>query len=58
MRLYKILYDGEQYFVEAISFPQAIDVWKRHVKDAWGADYDGTEEPESVELLSEEPVLR
>lgn len=57
-KLYHVQYDHVSYWVEAISFAQAIDRWKRHVKVQWGADYDGTEEPDSVHLVHGEPVIR
>lgn len=58
MKLYQIMFDGEARFVEAESFAAAIEVWKQVKAIEWGEDYDGTEEPESVSLMSDEPVLR
>jgi hypothetical protein len=44
--------------VEAPSFGEAVKVWRSHVKELWGMEYTGEEEPESVELMHEEPVIR
>jgi len=57
-KLYHVQFDNESYYVEAPSFALAIEAWKRHVAALWGADYDGTEEPESVALVHDEPVIR
>lgn len=56
--LFNITFDGEQYWVEAGSFQEAIDAWKERVKQEWGPDFDGTELPDSVVRLSEDPVIR
>jgi len=56
--LYHAQFDGESYYIEARNFHGAIDTWKRHVAKAWGQNFDGTEEPESVALIHEEAVLR
>lgn len=56
--LYHVRYDGQDYYVEAHCFPVAIGRWKNHVKKLWGREYDGTEEPESVALVHEGPVIR
>ena len=58
MKLYRIEFDGESYWVEAECFAYAIDKWKIHVKILWGDDYDGTEEPESCTLIHNDPVIR
>ncbi len=52
MKLYHVQYDHESYYVEAPSLPAAVETWKRHVA------YDGTEEPESIALIHDEPVIR
>ncbi len=56
MRLYRILFDGEREHVEAPTFGEAIDLWRAHGVTAH--DVDGSEEPESVELVDDEPVIR
>jgi hypothetical protein len=58
MKLYLVQYDGECYYVEATDFGDAIGLWRAHVRRAWGADFDGTEEPESVALMHEDAVIR
>lgn len=58
MKLFHVQFDGQSYWVEAPNFPVAIELWKRHVAVAWGTDYDGDEEPESVALVHDEPVIR
>ncbi len=57
MKLYHIQFDGQSFWVEAESFRLAIVQWGEHVKILWGDDYDGTEEPESVHLVHDEPVI-
>ena len=58
MKLYHVQFDGQSYWIEADSFANAVLVWKDHVRQVWGVDYDGTEEPESVHLVHDEPVLK
>ncbi len=56
MFVYRILFDSQFYVVAARSFDSAIKQWKVHVKEKWGEDYDGTEQPESVERIDGEFV--
>lgn len=58
MNLYHVQFDGQSYWVEAGDFGTAVILWKGHVKDLWGEDYDGTEQPDSVHLVHDEPVIR
>lgn len=58
MNLYLVQYDSQYYYVEAPGFSEAIDLWKGHVKKLWGDEYDGTEQPESVAHVHDEPVVR
>lgn len=51
MNLYRIVFDGTPYFVEAKNFGEAIGLWHCHVREEWGKDYEGTEEPEEVQLI-------
>lgn len=55
MRLYRILYESEDSYVEAESMPAAIAAWKAHIALVCG---DGTEEPEACGLVHDEPVVR
>lgn len=57
MSLYHIQYDGEPYYVEAPGFGEAVEVFKAHLKEI-DNEIDGRNEPDSVALLSEEPVIR
>lgn len=57
-KLFCVRYDGEDYYVEAHCFPVAIERWRQHVAKLWGGEYDGNEEPESVALIHDEPVIR
>lgn len=53
--LYRISFDGPDQYVEAESFAMAIVAWKAHCRtDDPGFD----EEPTSVHLISQEPVVR
>lgn len=58
MNLYLIHYDSQPFYVEAPDFAAAIEFWHAHVKELWGDDYEGDEQPESVALVHEEPVVR
>jgi len=58
MKLYCIQFDNQPRYVEAESFAKAVEAWRRWAAKEWGEDYDGTEEPESVALISDEPVIR
>lgn len=58
MNLYRIMFDGQEFFVEAPSFAVAIELWTKHVAVLWGTDFDGTEQPESCELIHDERVIR
>jgi len=58
MNLYHIQYDNQSYWVEAAKLAEAVEVWKLHVKRLWGDEYDDTEEPESIALVNDEPVIR
>lgn len=58
MKLYMVQFDGQQYYIEAESFRKAIEAWRRHVAVLWEEDYEGTEEPESVALVHDDPVIR
>lgn len=58
MNLYHVQYDGETYYVEAVCLGNAAKLWKQHVKELWGVDYEGTEEPESIALVHDSRVIR
>ena len=58
LNLYLLIYDDEHYYVEAPRLNEAVSIWKKHVEKYWGDDYDGTEEPQSVQLIHEKPVVR
>lgn len=58
MKLYHVQFDGTSFWIEAQSFADAVGLWKAHVFGLWESDYDGTEEPESVHLVHDEPVIR
>jgi len=58
MKLYHVQFDGASFFIEAENYADAVAIWKAHVKVLWENDYDGTEEPESVHLIHDEPVIK
>lgn len=58
MNLYLVIYDGQHFYVEAKNFAQAIELWTEHVKEVWGDDFDGTEQPESCAHIHDEAVIR
>ncbi len=58
MRLYKVTFDNQPEFVEAPDFGSAVLIWREHLMATNPGDFDGTENPESLELISESPVIR
>jgi len=58
VKLYHIQFDGESYWVEAPTFRGAIEAWKVEVRERWGDDFQDTDEPDSVHLVHDEPVIR
>jgi hypothetical protein len=52
MKLYHLQADGESFWVEAESFTAAIAAWRAYVH------YQANEEPDSVQLVHDEPVIR
>ena len=60
MNVYKIYcdLDGSTTIVEAPGFGEAIDLWRQHSAKKWGDDYEGDEQPQSVEMINDEPVVR
>jgi len=61
MNLYHVRsskYDGQSFWIEAESFAAALETWKAHVKVLWDSDYMETDQPESVHLVHDEPVIR
>lgn len=61
MSVYLVKFDGGSRIVEAESFGAAVRLWNgAMLKEFGGEDSGWTEEdqPESVELLDEEPVIR
>lgn len=58
MPLYSVTFDGTSTFIEAESFVAALSAWREWGRIEWGSGYDGAEEPESVNLVSDEPVFR
>ena len=58
MKLYMIQFDGQRDYVEAESYGAALKAWHAHMMIEQAPDWDGTEEPESVALVHDEPVIR
>lgn len=57
--LYRILFDNQPDYVEADNFTRAIDLWREHlIASNEPGDFDESVQPESVELVHEEYVLR
>lgn len=56
MSLYLFLADDESFYVEANSIVLALDAWRKYLqKEDCGT---GTEEPESIACVANEPVIR
>ncbi len=58
MNVYMIQFDASNRVVEAPSFADAINAWRAAMQEEWGVEYDGTEEPDSVSLVDDLPVIR
>lgn len=58
MNLYHIEFDGQNYWVEAPTYGEAIRLWKEHVAKLWGGDYQENDEPDSCHKVHDEPVIR
>lgn len=58
MKLYLVQYDGTSWYIEAASFGDALVAWRNHVAVEWGDDYADGDEPESVALVHDRPVVR
>ena len=59
LKVFQVHYDGEQELVEAVSFGAAVEKWKEHLLAENDNDLELLdEEPESVVLLSTDPVIR
>lgn len=58
MCLYMVQWDSVRWYIEAPGFAEAIQTWHRVVKEQWGSDYEGTEQPEQVVLVHDEGVFR
>lgn len=57
-KLYHVQFDHQSYWIEAVSFAKAVEAWRKHVAKLWGDDYQETDEPDSVHLVHDEPVIR
>jgi hypothetical protein len=58
-KLYRVMFDCEYDYIEAKSFGAAVEIWRRHLIDEnEPGDIEATVEPESVELVHDEPVRR
>jgi hypothetical protein len=59
MKLYRVTFDGQPDYIEAYSFGGAVAIWRNHlIATNQPGDFENDVEPESVELLHEQPVLR
>ena len=57
MNLYHVQFDGESRWVEAESMGECVKKWLACVRsEPDNADFEG--EPDSVHLVSDEPVIR
>jgi hypothetical protein len=58
LKLFAVMYDGDNDYVEAETMRDAIAIWHAHMKLQNGNDWFGDEEPESCSLVIGKPVLR
>lgn len=56
MNIYQISFDGESHLVEAPTMADAIKTWQVEMAN-WGGE-DFQEDPESIVLVSDKPVIR
>lgn len=58
-KLYRITFDGEPDYIEAVDFGAAIEIWRaKLIAENEPGDFDDDVEPESVNLEHDRPVLR
>ena len=57
MNVYVVQFDGEQDYVEAGCFGDAVALWKA-MKQREAAPDEFEDEPESVVFLADRPVIR
>ncbi len=54
MSVYRVLDDdGEFQIVEACTFGKALETWKSWARQTWGSAFEETDEPESLEKISD-----
>ena len=58
MNLYHVQWDGGSRYVEAATFGDAVKLWREAMRDEWGDDLRPDDEPDSVALVDDQPVLR
>lgn len=63
LKVYRITYDGEDRYVEAETFGQAVEVWSEYMVAQWKRDEDYEEgdedrQPASVEHVGDYGVIR
>lgn len=64
MKVYLVRWDGDDRIVEAASFGEAIKAWRTAKIVEWlenneyKAEEDDQREPDSVQEISDEPVIR
>ena len=55
--IYCIVFDGEQDYVEASGYAEAVALWKEAMRQECAPD-EFDDEPESVMYLTDRPVIR
>ncbi len=56
MSLFHLVFDGESYYVEALSMVIAITAWEQRMEADTGQSFD--DDPEMVQLVHEGDVIR
>lgn len=58
INLYMVQFDGQQWYVESSDFGGACKKWLNAMRDVWGDDWEGNEQPQQVVLIDDKPVIR
>lgn len=58
LKLYHLTFDGQDFYVEALSMHLAQAIWLDAMRETWGTEWTGEEEPDQIALVHDEPVLR
>lgn len=56
-KVYGVTFDGQTRVVLAPTFGDAVALWLEAMREPWGDEWTGDEEPEQIVLISDEPAI-